>query len=204
MITYTVKPIKSTDGKAFIREHHYSRGSHNGPTCYGLFDKDTLIGVLAIATPCSENVRASLWGYDNRNHVTELHRLVIVDDTPKNTESWFIARALKLHKQARPHIWGILSFADATVGHKGTIYQASNALFCGTSGKATFYLDENGRLRHPRQNGINITREMADRYGWKATKREGKYRYLFLMPDCKAHAKWLKRNLILSSYPYPN
>ena len=31
--------------------------------------------------------------------VTELHRLVGLDDTARNSESWFIARALRLLKK---------------------------------------------------------------------------------------------------------
>ena len=95
MIPYAARPIKSSDGKAFIREHHYTHGCHNGPMTFGLFDGDSLIGVCAFATPSSENVRASVFGPDHKSAVTELHRLVILDCTPTNTESWFISRALR-------------------------------------------------------------------------------------------------------------
>lgn len=203
-IDYQVQKIDSKTGKAFIIEHHYSHGVHNGPTCYGLFDKETiLIGVIAFATPCSENVRASLWGVENKSHVTELHRLVVLDNTPKNTESYFISRALKLFKSDCPRIWGVLSFADATEGHRGTIYQATNALYLGTSGRATFYLDETGRLRHPRQNGVNVSKTDAESRGWTPVKRDGKHRYLFLLPDSKSHRKRLVAELRQSVQEYP-
>lgn len=202
-IEYTVRHIGSKQGKAFVIEHHYSHGIHNGPTCYGLFDGDELIGVLAFATPCSENVRASLWGPDHKDAVIELHRLVVLDGTPTNTESFFIARALKLLKQRRPQTWGVLSFADATEGHVGTIYQATNALYLGTSGRSTFYLDKDGRLRHPRQNGNNVTLSHAAELGWRPVKREGKHRYLFLLPDGRAHRRWLLASLKPTPLPYP-
>jgi hypothetical protein len=128
---------------------------------------------------------------------------VLFDEIPKNSESWFIVRSLRLLKQAKPHITAVLSFADATEGHVGTIYQATNALFCGTSGRATFYLDATGRLRHPRQNGVNITSSVASSYGWTATKREGKYRYLFLLPNGKIHGKRLRAEVKLETFPYP-
>lgn len=203
MMNFTAAPLDSSTGKAFIREHHYSHGSHNGPTCFGLYDNDVLIGVCAFATPCSENVRRSVFGAEHVDRVSELHRLVILDQTPTNTESWFIARALRLFKERRPQTWAVLSFADATEGHAGTIYQATNAIYTGTSGRATFYRDGDGRLRHPRQNGVNVTLAEAKVRGWTPVKRDGKHRYLFLLPDNRAHRRELMRMLVLTSLPYP-
>lgn len=192
MIDYDVKKIPCKIAKDYIRKNHYSHGCHNGPSpCYGLFDGDKLIGVLMFATPCSEAVRASVFGEQYKDCVTELHRLHILDVTPKNTESWFISRCLKLLKQDKPQIKAVLTFADATEGHTGVIYKATNAYRIGTTGKATFYLDENGRLRHPRQCGVNITKEMAASRGWKPVKREAKNRYLYLLPENKREKKQL-------------
>lgn len=160
MIPYTVEKISAKIAKKYIHKNHYSHGSHNGPSpCYGLFDNKNLIGVCMFATPCSENVRASLWGKNNVDHVTELHRLHILDCTPKNTESWFISRCLKLLKIIKPIIWGVLSFSDTTVGHTGVIYKATNAYRIGQTSPAMFYLDKDGRLRHPHQCGVNITKK---------------------------------------------
>ena len=181
---WSVKQIPAKQAKSFIHENHYSRGSHNGPSpCFGLFEGETLIGCLMIATPCSENVRASVFGVELKQHVRELHRLAIIDDTPKNAESWFISRCLKLMRSVRPDIWALLSFADTTVGHTGGIYRATNAMYCGMSSPARFFEDSEGRLRHPRQNGVNISVAEATSRGWTAVRRRAKHRYLFLLGD---------------------
>ena len=203
---YRIRRVASSLGKSFIRAKHYSRSCHNGPSpCYGLFVTDdrlpsgeALIGVLAFATPCSENVRASVFGSEYKDHVTELHRLVIKDsycgiEIPKNTESWFISRCLKELKKDKSKIWAVLSFADSTEGHTGVIYKATNAKFCGMTSKATFYLDRDMRLRHPRQNGVNITTDEAITRGWSPVKRLSKHRYLWLLPNSKGHKKQLER-----------
>jgi hypothetical protein len=202
-LQFQVQKIESKIGKEFIKKHHYSHGVHNGPMCYGLFDKYELVGVCAFATPCSEAVCASVFGVEYKRSVTELHRLVLLDEIPKNSESFFITRALKQLKKDRPNYNAVLSFADATQGHIGVIYQATNAIYSGTSGKATFYLDQEGRLRHPRQNGVNITKDEAFARGWKPVKREGKHRYLYLLGNNKKHKKQLEKMLLLSSLPYP-
>lgn len=192
MIQYEIKRINAKQAKAYIIENHYSHGCHNGPSpCYGLFDKGELIGAIMFATPCSENVRASVFGGGYKDSVIELHRLHIKDCTPKNTESWFITRCLKLLKGDRPQTKAVISFSDTTEGHSGIIYKASNFYRAGSTGKATFYIDETGRLRHPRQCGVNITKEMAKEKGWKAVTRMAKNRYIFILASSKVEKKHL-------------
>jgi hypothetical protein len=194
MIDYTVERIPTKVAKEYIHKNHYSHGSHNGPSpCYGLFDGDNLIGVLMFATPCSENVRASVFGKEYKNSVVELHRLHILDVTPRNTESWFISRCLKKLKSDRPHTLAVLSFSDTTEGHTGVIYKATNAYRVGTTGRCVFYLDEMGRLRHPRQCGVNISKDKAKEMGWKPVMRDAKNRYLWLLGESKKQKKELVR-----------
>ena len=176
---YKVQKISCNTAKEYIIKNHYAHGCHNSPyPCYGLYDDGYLIGVLMFATPCSKNVRASVFGEEYKDNVIELHRLHILDITPKNTESWFISKCIKALLIDRPQTWGIISFSDTTQGHEGTIYKASNFISCGKTSKATFYLDKNNRLHHPRQNGINVTKEMAIERGWKPVKRFAKNRYI--------------------------
>ena len=46
-------------------------------------------------------------------------------------------------------------------------------------------------MRHPRQNGVNITLEKAKEKGWTPEKRGAKNRYLYLLPDDKRDLKKL-------------
>lgn len=193
MENYTVSKIDMKIAKEYICKNHYTHGCHNAPNpCYGLFDNDKLIGVLMFAQPCSENVRSSIWGKENKEKVIELHRLHILDITPRNTESWFISKCFKLLMYDKPEIRGIISFADSTEGHNGTIYKASNFFYIGKTGVATFYRDENGRLRHPRQNSINISKEEALKKGWKIEKRASKNRYLYILGSKSERKKLIK------------
>ena len=190
---YEIRRIDCKTAKEYIRKNHYSHGCHNGPSpCYGLFDKGELIGCLMFATPCSENVRSSVFGEEYKDSVTELHRLHILDVTPKNTESWFIVRCLKKLKEDKPQIKAVISFSDSTEGHDGTIYKTTNAYRLGHTGIATFYIDENGRLRHPRQCGVNISQEEAKTRGWKPCKRGAKNRYLYILGKDKREKRMLE------------
>lgn len=204
---YEVRRIGCAQAKEYIIANHYSHGCHNAPSpCYGLFEKtddglfnegERLIGVLMFATPCSEAVRESVFGKEYKNKVIELHRLHILDVTPRNTESWFISRCFQLLLKDKPEIRGIISFSDLTEGHQGTIYKATNAYFCGMTSKATFYMEpETHRLHHPRQNGHNMQADEVKARGWIPVKRESKFRYIFILGENKRDKQyWTKKCL---------
>lgn len=208
---FRVEKINSTRGREFIVEHHYSGTCHGGPMCWGILDEsdgNRLVGVCGFATPISENVRRSIWAdefeAEMKDRTTELHRLVTLDDCPHNTETWFISRALDGLKDYKPRYKAVISFADSTEGHDGTIYQAANAIYYGTTGKHTFYRDQEGRLRPPRQNGVNISVEEAKERGWDVERRSHKHRYLFLIPDAYESKDDVKEVLDVDEQPYPD
>lgn len=203
-IAYDVRRIDFLTVRDFIVRHHYAHGmTNNTAAAFGLFDGGHMIGALSFSTPCSEAVRASVFGQGLKDHITELSRLVILDVTPTNTESYFIARCLRMLKEAKEHIWGVVSFADPSAGHVGTIYQAGNARYYGQSTPERFFLDQAGRLRHRRQCGHNVSPQEAIERGWQPVKRAGKHRYCFLLPDSRAHRRRLLDLCQLPEAPYP-
>jgi len=58
----------------------------------------------------------------------EMARLWIADDVPRNGESWLIAQSIKYIKRERPDVTTLVTYADPSVGHSGTVYRASNWL----------------------------------------------------------------------------
>lgn len=194
---FHVVKIPGKLGKEYIRNNHYSHSCHNGPMCWGLFDTDeNLVGVCAFATPCSENVRGSVFGKEHKDRVVELHRLHTKDGLPKNTLSWFVTRSIQGLLEYRPNVRGIISFSDNTEGHVGTIYKALNFEFKGETASVVFYRDAEGRLRHPRQNGINISKEEAVSRGWTPERRMSKRRWLLVVGLTKQD-KRVWRNMVL-------
>jgi hypothetical protein len=56
----------------------------------------------------------------------ELSRLWVSDEMPRNTESWFIAQTIRWLRKNRPDVELLVSYADPSRGHQGTIYKAAN------------------------------------------------------------------------------
>lgn len=201
--TLTVGPVVGREARAFIATHHYSGGGGLNTINVGLYHGMELVGVAAFGVPVSMDAAASVFGRDHADRVMDLQRLVLVDDAPRNTESWFIVRALRALKRERPSTWAVTSFADSTQGHIGTIYQATNAIYGGTGGAEMQFIDQHGRLRSNRMDGRRVTvADGADR-GWTPIRRGHKHRYLFLTSDNRAHRRLLERTLLWERQPYP-
>lgn len=218
-MNFTLEKLSKQDGREYIKENHYSGGCSNAAMMWGLYDETgKRRGAIAFAVPISEQMRKQFLGGDEcwcshdslddghgfQQHVTDLHRLYTDDDLPEGTETWFISEALDALKAYKPKYWIVTAFADSTEGHLGTVYQAANAHYYGTTDEATFYRDQSGTLWHPRQCGENITQTEARNRGWKIEKRDSKHRYLFLLPDGKRHRRWLRNELSVEIQEYPD
>lgn len=206
---FHVEKVPLDVARRFMRRHHYSGGLGNAAMPWGVYDQTTgkLLAIIAFQTPISELVRDSVFGKSvcgcqlvepkecNRDdchiwgdhhhlgeHVTELHRIAAVPEAPKNTGSWLISKGLTALKQYKPKYWAVISMADSTEGHNGTLYQAANADYYGTAEKRIQYRDQDGRLRPPRQCGENISMAEAKSRGWTIERRGVKHRYVFWLP----------------------
>lgn len=110
---------------SFIENWHYS-GSINGcisDFCFKLTDGNEIIGAAFFG----RMAMANQWKRfsETETDVIELRRLCCIDETPKNTESYFIGHMLRwLRKNTDLRI--VVSYADLEYSHTGTIYKASN------------------------------------------------------------------------------
>ena len=111
--------------KDFIEKWHYSHNINGviSDYCFALFNKEELIGAMIYGRLAMRNQYKKYC--DNEKDIIELRRLVCIDDTPKNTESYFIGHTLRWLAR-NTDIKLVISYADSTYGHCGTIYKASN------------------------------------------------------------------------------
>jgi len=143
---FIVKRVDRQDIKTFIEKWHYSK-TINGciaDYCYGLFNENILIGAMFFGRMAMKNQYKRF--SDDEKNVIELRRLCCVDETPKNTESFFIGKALKLLRND----WKkgiVVSYADMDYGHNGTIYKASNFIEIEQTKKGKIIVF-NGKLYH--------------------------------------------------------
>ena len=185
---WTVAKVERSDIKSFIEKWHYSK-SINGCRSsyhYALYDEQNIMkgamfyGGMAMANQWKKFAT-------KEDDVLELRRLCCVDDTPKNTESFFIGATIRdLKKNWQGKI--LVSYADKEYGHTGTIYKASNWEMIGET-KGAKVIIFNGRRYHdktirtkykgklkPYAQKIKTALDNGNDY-YKTTK--GKYTYTY-------------------------
>ena len=146
-IDYVVRAVERSEVRDFIERHHYSHNINGlmSSYCFAMYDQaDAMVGAMIYGRLGMANAWKK-YG-DNIDEVMELRRLVLVDDTPKNSESYFIGRTLRWLK-ANTKVKVIISYADPNYGHSGVIYQATNFEHVGMTapGKVIIW---NGKKYH--------------------------------------------------------
>jgi len=199
-----VRKIDYKKAMSVIIEKHYLHRKCPCSIALGLFKKEDLIGVIVFGKPSSYTLCEGIAGKDESKNVIELSRLWVCDSMPKNTESWFISRAIN-----KCPFEIIVSFADTEQGHIGYIYQATNWIYCGESKKQKYF-----RLKDNSENngGINYRRrermsklKIIEKYGEEYVEEyysSLKYRYIYFNAN-KKRRKELFKKLRYEILPYP-
>lgn len=129
----------------------------------GNFGFPELVGVCVYTRPAGISA-ANKYYPKNPDKCLELRRLCLIDDTPKNAESYFVSRTLKFLKQKTDWEF-VISYADPEQGHSGVIYRAANFKYEGVTAMGS-KLEVDGEIKHIR----SLT--MTDRpYGYELSRR---------------------------------
>lgn len=195
-----VRPVPPAAIADVIRHEHYLHSMPTAPClCFGIFRNDDLLGAVVFTAGARHGYR--LLQAARPQEVVTLARLWLSDGCPKNSESRVIGVVLR-HLRRQSHWKLLLSYADPSVGHVGTIYQATGWLYLGR-GAPSSYLDMgDGRLQHPRsvyeRYGSNAVRHLRHT-GIPAIRRylPGKHRYAYVLDPA-----WHWR-LAAQTHPYP-
>ena len=195
-----VSRVPSRDVDEFCRRWHYTNTGGNMTWNYGLWDGVTLVGVVSYNLPTMPACSA-YFGADRWEWVAHMGRLVCAEDAPRNVESRLIASSLQMFKADRPVARAVVSYAAVGQGHVGYVYQATNALYCGTTQSSHYYVDTQGNRRAPKQ-GKNVSIAKAQDRGWTVHHEAGKHRYLYLIGN-KRERKQARALLKFPVLPYP-
>lgn len=173
-ISHTTRAVVS---HMILGGHYLGKFPGVSPCVLGLFCDLQPIGVLIFSLPPRETMArygVLTW---------ELSRLWVSDDMPGNTETWFIAQAIRHVRKDHPEVGAIVSYADPSAGHSGTIYRAANFTPDG--------MTDSERLT-PRTdymaNGIRYQRRAHVPEGANVERvpRVSKHRYVYWIDRAKA------------------
>jgi hypothetical protein len=175
-----VEACPVVDVRAFIEQHHYSK-SIKGVTpshCFKVTLDSQMVGAAIFGLP---GMRETLEKYSEfgKYKLVELRRFCMVDDTPRNSESRSISIMLRaLRKQG---VQRVLSYADPTYGHVGTIYKALGFVCLGQTPSCSviIYKDRQVRRssldRYPRYRFANRAKDQFRKWSTRAVNCYANY-----------------------------
>ena len=209
MKKYQIIEIDRNEAKDFIEIYHYTHNLGVFKVAYGLFLNKKIVGCIVFGFPIGRQTIKSISPILQNSEVLELTRLVLLDEIEKNSESYFISKAIKILKKNHPKLKVIISYSDPMYSHLGIIYQATNFLYQGNKTMLIqgywHFLD--GKKIHPRSlvakfGTIKQDKLMKLGLNYKRMKMLNKHRYIFLIGNHRENKEILK-TLKHPILPYP-
>ncbi len=181
-----------------MAEYIIKKYEYLGTMCGGLFKSFGIFwdgwcgGVVCVGEPTSKTLADSVCGPEYADKVIQIQRGACVHWAHPHSASKLISYALK---QIRNHGYRIvIAFADPMAGEIGTVYQATNWLYCGLTAKRPDYFDGEGN---------RITGHVGKIQPWMSKKqRPRKGRYVYFLGK-KGEKKQYLNALNWPILPYP-
>lgn len=115
-----IKPCGIPSVDEFVQAHYLQTRPAIVLLCLMMFHDTEPVGcVIYSAPPIQTEVR-----YGGKTW--ELSRLYLLDAVPKNGETWLISKSVRYIARNHREVSCLVSYADPSAGHTGTIYKAAN------------------------------------------------------------------------------
>lgn len=187
--------ISIEKAKEIVENFHYSKVFPRiNKFAIGGFIQDKLVAVMlcGYGTRPLHTIKKIFPTLGVKDYI-ELGKLCVNDICPKNTESYFISKCIKLIKSKYPQYKVLFSWADGIIGKPGFVYQCSNFYYGGYI-ITEMYIDKNGNRVHPRSMQGVSTGKKADGAKFKSRaydvtvsmgyKKYFGYQFRYVYPLC--------------------
>lgn len=175
-----------SEAEIFLESYHYAGFGRSAKAVYGAFLAEDLVAVCKFSNPVRAEVSSKL-GF-SFSEVLELDRFCIHPSRHKrNFASWLLSRfSSEAFSSLGPKC--LVSFADSTMGHTGTIYRAAGWTFAGDVPPDYHYVGPGGWVVHKKtlynravKNGMR-EREYAERNGYVRIYGRKKRKFVLRCP----------------------
>jgi len=186
--------------RQIIEKHHYLH-SMPGATklAFGVLLDGRLRGAIIFGSGPA-NAHRLVRGVDQSEYLA-LTRLWLSDELPSNSESRIIGISLRAIKK-NTSVKFLVSYADPSQGHLGTIYQATGWLYTGLSEAMPVFDLGDGRTQHSRtfshafgSHSVKYLKSQGIKI--KVIPQPGKHRYIYFLDQS------YRERLTVPVLPYP-
>ena len=173
----------NTEADRVIIKYHYSHKTTKNR--FKSFSVNDGLGYLQLGYGIRPHMKHTISDMITVDNYCEFDHMWLSDELPKNSESQVIPLLLSYLKQVHPIIKFVITYADGSVGNKGIIYRATNAIFLDKV-NVDFYQLSNGERVHPvsmwHRHKTRAIKFLTKEYpGIKHITDEYQYRYLYIL-----------------------
>jgi hypothetical protein len=144
-----VREISFQEAKQVVMANEYLASMGTTEFSVGLFFGEHLAGVACFGSTAGTHVTASVCGREHAHRVVTLCRGACVHWSHPHAASYLINRACNLmHEKYGYAVF--VGYSDPAAGEIGTIYQASNWLYCGTTNPTEKFRTPSGEVKNAR------------------------------------------------------
>lgn len=144
----TVREISYEEAKSLIIANEYLASMGTTEFAYGLYVGDHLAGVACFGRTAGTQVAASICGSEHAHRVATLCRGACVHWAHPHSASFLINAACREMTKKGYNIF--VAYSDPAAGEIGTVYQASNWLYCGTTSPTEKFRTPSGEVKDAR------------------------------------------------------
>lgn len=175
-----IKIAEPAEYRLLLQKYHYLANAGRGGIAYGAYINGLLIGVCVFSPLPRQNITIDNYTTDQ---IRDLSRFCIHPNYQKsNLGSWFISRCVKL----LPSKYKIVvSYADTTFNHTGSLYKASNFVQDQIVPPDYWYRSSDGWVMHKKtlynkaKNLTMVESEYATKFGYTKVTGGNKLRFVF-------------------------
>lgn len=174
-----VAPCSHAAAKYAVETWYYTATMPMGKLVkHGVWENDKFVGVIIYGRGATQQL-GQPYGLDMTTCCEMVRMSMDVHETPT---SRILGISLKMLKKTNPGLRLVVSFADGSAGHDGTVYKASNWIYLGLTAPSTLYLID-GEWVHGRSCSMHIKRTGQPRSMFERKKTDPKHRFVFPLDE---------------------
>jgi hypothetical protein len=173
-----IEPVTRATVDDMIKKHYIGKWPGVCVLILALLRGSEKLGVIVFALPPRETSKR--YG----GETWELARLWLHDSVPQNAETFLIGKAIKYIRRHHTQVRILVSYADPSAGHAGTIYKAANWVADGRTDQERKtprfdYADAVTGKKYSRRGHVPPDTEI------KRVPRVSKHRFFYRLPEHK-------------------
>jgi hypothetical protein len=167
-----VNPLTKIEVGIFLQNHHYLGNSIPAGNIYGFVESGALVAVAILGSHFGAGTLKNF-------KVRELKRFAAFGG--KYQSSKYLAAIVNKFCKDNPNIEVLVSYADSSYGHEGTLYKASNWDLVGKSGSTIRIISDSGKVFGGRYLSEQLISSGVDVSKCHVEVISGKNKYIYVI-----------------------